>query len=115
AGGAPVGTWGASGLLVTYGARRTKNWPTAPALSEFGIDVGTSAVYGVAGPRGMDAPVVKALHDAFKKGMEEPRFVAVLREFEQEPFYQSTEAYHAYVMRELEVQKKLVGELGLRQ
>jgi hypothetical protein len=34
---------------------------------------------------------------------------------EQEPIYQSTEDYRAYVARELVVQKKIVEELGLKQ
>src|SRR5262245_17543333 len=102
-------------LLVTYGAKRTKNWPTVPTLSEFGIDVVASSAYGIAGPKGMAPPVVKILHDAFKKGMEQPPFLAILKEFEQDSVYQSTGDYHAYVMRELEVQKKIVEELGLKQ
>ena len=115
AGWAPLVNSGQFRLLVTYGATRTKNWPTVPTLSEFGIDVVASSAYGIAGPRGMDAAVVRVLHDAFKKGMEEPSFLAILKEFEQEPVHQNSEDYHAYVMRELEVQKKIVEELGLKQ
>ena len=55
-------------LLVTWGAARTKNWPTVPTLREIGIDIVSNSPFGIAGPKGMDPNVVKLLHDAFKKG-----------------------------------------------
>ena len=58
-------------LLVTWGAQRTKNWPNVPTLKELGIDMVSNSPFGIAGPKGMDPAVVKVLHDAFKKGMEE--------------------------------------------
>ena len=63
----------------------------------------------------VDGAVVKVLHDAFKRGMEEPTFVEVLKKLEQEPVYQSTEDYRAYIQRELVAQKRTVEELGLTQ
>src|SRR2546421_430916 len=54
-------------LLVTWGAARTKNWPTVPTLREIGIDMVSNSPFGIGGPKGMDPAVVKALHDAFKK------------------------------------------------
>lgn len=115
AGWAPLVNAGQLRLLVTYGASRTRNWPSVPTLPELGIDIIANAAYGLAGPAGMDESVVRILHDAFKKGMEEPAFAKVLRELEQEPIYQSTADYRAYVARELIAQKRIVEELGLKQ
>ena len=67
------------------------------------------------GPRGMNPAIVKVLHDAFKKGMEDPYFLDVLRKFEQEPVYQSTEDYRAYVLRDIIAQKQIVEQLGLKE
>jgi tripartite-type tricarboxylate transporter receptor subunit TctC len=114
AGWAPLVNSGELRLLVTYGSNRTRNWPTIPTLREVGIDVAANSAYGVAGPKGLSDGVVKILHDAFKKGMEEPTFVALLKKLEQEPIYQSTEDYRAYIERELVVQRQLVEELGLK-
>jgi tripartite-type tricarboxylate transporter receptor subunit TctC len=86
-----------------------------PILTEFGIDVVANSAYGIAGPRGMEEAIVRVLHDAFKKGMGTPSFLAVLEKLEQEPIYQSTEDYRAYIVRELAVQKRIVEELGLKQ
>ena len=115
AGWAPLVNSGQLRLLVTYGSNRTKNWPTVPTLRDLGVDVVANSAYGVAGPRGMSEAVVKVLHDAFKKGMEEPTFTAVLQRLEQEPIYQNTEDYRAYIQRELIAQRQIVEELGLKQ
>jgi tripartite-type tricarboxylate transporter receptor subunit TctC len=112
---APLVNSGQLRLLVTYGSTRTRNWPNVPILPEVGIDVVANSTYGIAGPKGMEEAVVKVLHDAFKKGMEEPSFVALLRQLEQEPLYLSTDDYRAYIARDLIEQKRIVGELGLKQ
>jgi tripartite-type tricarboxylate transporter receptor subunit TctC len=114
AGWAPLVNSGQLRLLVTYGATRTRNWPNVPILSEVGIDVVASSVYGIAGPKGMDAATVKVLHDAFRRGMQEPSFLSLLKLLEQEPIYLNSDDYRAYVMHELVVQKGIVEELGLK-
>jgi tripartite-type tricarboxylate transporter receptor subunit TctC len=102
-------------LLVTWGAERTKNWPNVPTLKEIGIDMVSNSPFGIGGPKGMDPALVKILHDAFKKGMEEPSYKEAMLKLDQEPFYLSTADYHAYAMRQIDEQKQLVEELGLRQ
>jgi tripartite-type tricarboxylate transporter receptor subunit TctC len=100
-------------LLVTWGATRAANWPTVPTLKEIGIELATNAPYGIAGPKGMDANNVKILHDAFRKGMAESQYAAVLNQLGQEPFYLNSRDYHAFAMREIAEQERLVGELRL--
>jgi tripartite-type tricarboxylate transporter receptor subunit TctC len=102
-------------LLVTWGAQRTKNWPTVPTLKEIGIDMVSNSPFGIGGPKGMDPAVVKVLHDAFKKGMEEPSYKDAMLKLDMEPFYLGTADYHAYAMQQIVEQKQLVEELGLRQ
>jgi len=106
---------GQARLLVTWGAHRTKNWPTAPTLKEVGIDMVSNSPFGIGGPKGMDPAVVKVLHDAFKKGMEEQIYKDAMAKLDQEEFYLDTAKYHAYAMQQIEEQKTLVEELGLRQ
>jgi tripartite-type tricarboxylate transporter receptor subunit TctC len=101
-------------LLVTWGAHRTKNWPTVPTLQEVGIDLIVNAPYGVAGPKGMDPKIVETLHDAFKKGMEEPLYAAALAQLDQEPFYLNSRDYHDFAMRQIAEQKRPVEELGVK-
>ena len=50
----------------------------------------------------MDPRVVAILHDAFKKGMEEPSYIAGgMNKFDQGPFYLNSADYQAYALRTL--------------
>ena len=101
-------------LLVTWGAERTKNWPNVPTLKETGINLIANSPYGVAGPKGMDPKVVKVLHDAFRKAVDEPTYRAALEKFDQELAYLSTEDYAKHAARQIEEAKKLIDELSLK-
>jgi tripartite-type tricarboxylate transporter receptor subunit TctC len=100
-------------LLVTWGMHRTAKWPTVPTLRETGIDIDVSAPYGLAGPKGMDPAVVASLHDAFQKGMAEPSYLATLAQLDQQPFYLNSRDYRAFVLLELEEQKRVARALGV--
>jgi tripartite-type tricarboxylate transporter receptor subunit TctC len=102
-------------LLVTWGAARSKSWPTVPTLKEVGIDLVSTSPYGLAGPKGMDPRIVKILHDAFRKGLSEPSHMAALAALDQEPFYLSSRDYRELAMREIAEQKRSIDELGLKQ
>jgi tripartite-type tricarboxylate transporter receptor subunit TctC len=97
-------------LLVTWGNTRTKRWPNVPTLKEQGQGIVSNSPFGFAGPKGMDPRVVKVLHDAFRKGMEEPAYLKTLEQLDMEPFYKNSEDYTAYV-KELVVEAKAQVEL----
>lgn len=80
-------------LLVTFAAQRSKRWPKVPTLRELGFDIVAMSPYGLAGPRGLPAPVVATLHDAFKRAMFDPRFVDELAKYDQEIDYLGPEDY----------------------
>ena len=100
-------------LLVTWGAARTKNWPTVPTLREIGIDMVANSPFGIAGPKGMDPKVVKLLHDAFKKGLEDPSYVEAMAKLDQEQFYLSSEDYRKFALQQIEEARRFIAELGL--
>jgi tripartite-type tricarboxylate transporter receptor subunit TctC len=102
-------------LLVTWGASRTKNWPSVPTLKEVGIDMISNSPFGLAGPKGMDPAVVKVLHDAFKKGLEEPSYAEAMAKLDMEQFYLSSADYQKFAMQQIEDAKHFVTELGLKQ
>jgi tripartite-type tricarboxylate transporter receptor subunit TctC len=106
---------GQARLLVTWGAERTKNWPSVPTLKETGIDMVSNSPFGIGGPKGMDPAVVKILHDAFQKGMKEKLYLDTIVKLDQEEFYLNTADYQAYAMQQIGEQKQLVEDLGLRQ
>jgi tripartite-type tricarboxylate transporter receptor subunit TctC len=100
-------------LLVTFGEKRTKRWNTVPTATELGLDVVSTSPYGIAGPKGMDAALVKTIHDAFKKGMEEAEHLKVLDALDQEPWYKNTEDYTKWVRETFPKERALVERLGL--
>jgi tripartite-type tricarboxylate transporter receptor subunit TctC len=103
-------------MLVTWGAQRTKRWPYVPTLKELGYGIVSISPYGIAGPKGMDPKVVKVLHDAFRKGMEEPAFQKTLERLDQqENLYMGSEDYARYAKKTYEDEKVVVERMGLKQ
>jgi tripartite-type tricarboxylate transporter receptor subunit TctC len=101
-------------LLVTWGGQRTKRWPTVPTLKDLGYPMVMNSPFGIAGPKGMDPVAVKTLHDAFKKGMEEPEFQKSLEKFDQEAYYLNSADYTALAKKTFEEEREIVKRLGLK-
>ena len=100
-------------LLATYGSKRTKKWPNVPTLDELGYKTVSDSPFGVVGPRGMDAAVVKTLHDAFRKTLDDPAVLAVLDKYDQSVIYLDTAAYTRYARETFDSEKGLIERLGL--
>ncbi|MCE5282128.1 MAG: tripartite tricarboxylate transporter substrate binding protein [Deltaproteobacteria bacterium] len=84
-------------LLCIWGEKRSKKWPDVPTLKELGYDIVAESPFGIAGPKGIDPKVVKILHDAFKKGMEDEAFIKALDKLYMQPVYLNTADYTAKV------------------
>ena len=79
------------------GPTRTKNWPDVPTLKELGINLVAQLALRPRRPEGHGPEVVKVLHDAFKKGLEEPAYASALKKFDQELAYLNTADYAKHV------------------
>jgi tripartite-type tricarboxylate transporter receptor subunit TctC len=100
-------------LLVTFGDQRTKRWPNVPTAKDLGYNVVGNSPYGLVGPKGMDPAVVKVLHDAFKKAMDEARHQEVLDQLNQQPWYKNSADYAAWAKATFGKEKALIDRLGL--
>lgn len=100
-------------LLVTFGDQRMKRWPNVPTAKELGFNVVSNSPYGLAGPKGMDPAVVKALHDAFKKAMDDPAHLAVLDQLNQPVWYKNSADYAAWARDTFAKERRLIEKLGL--
>jgi tripartite-type tricarboxylate transporter receptor subunit TctC len=98
-------------LLVTFGDQRTR-WG-APTAKELGYDVVSYSPYGLAGPKGMDPKVVKILHDAFKKAIDDPENAKVLQMLDQVYWYKSPDEYARWAAETFVSEKALIERLGL--
>jgi tripartite-type tricarboxylate transporter receptor subunit TctC len=102
-------------LLAIWTEQRSKKWPDVPTLKELGYEIVASSPFGIAGPKGMDPKVVKVLHDAFKKAMDEPSFKKVLDDFYMVPAYKSSEDYTKYALELYKEEKENAEVLGLKK
>jgi tripartite-type tricarboxylate transporter receptor subunit TctC len=76
-------------LLAVYSSKRAKKFPDVPTVNELGYGVIQEAPIAVFGPKGLPADVVKILHDAFKKAMDDPAFVGAMDKFQMPILYMS--------------------------
>ena len=102
---------GAFRLLVTFGDKRTK-W-NAPTAKELGIDIVSYSPYGWVGPKGMDPKVVRFLHDAFKKALDDPEHLKSLAQFDQVYWYKSSEDYAKWAADTFKAERSTIERVGL--
>ncbi|MBL0729994.1 tripartite tricarboxylate transporter substrate binding protein [Piscinibacter sp. HJYY11] len=100
-------------LLVTFGENRTKRWPNVPTAKELGYGIVSQSPYGLVGPKGMDPAIVKTLHDAFKKAMDDPKHAEVLATLNQDMWYRTGEQYKSWAIATYAKDKLLIDRLGL--
>ena len=100
-------------LLATLGSQRNKAFPDVPTVKESGWDTITESPFGIGGPKGMDPAIVKTLHDAFKKTLEDPAVLATLDKFFQPVIYMNSADYTAYGERTFKAEKATIERLGL--
>jgi tripartite-type tricarboxylate transporter receptor subunit TctC len=98
-------------LLATFGSERTR-WG-APTAKELGYDVVSYSPYGIVGPKGMDPKVVKILHDAFKKAMDDPEHLKLLQQLDQIYWYKSSDDYAKWAAETWVTERANVERLGL--
>jgi tripartite-type tricarboxylate transporter receptor subunit TctC len=100
-------------LLATFGAARTRRWPHVPTLSELGHGIVAMSPYGLAGPRGLPAALVRTLHDAFKTALFDPAHIAELAKFDQEIAYLGSADYARSMREAFAAERRAVERLGL--
>ncbi len=100
-------------LLATYGSKRTKRWSSVPTLDELGYQTVSDSPFGVCGPKGMDPGIVRTLHDAFKKTLEDPAVLATFDKFDQAVIYMNTEQYTKFARDSFAAEKATIERLGM--
>ena len=114
-GWAPLVDAGKFRLLATYGYQRSSRYPQVPTLKELGYDLVSPGPIGMIGPKGLPKPMVQKLHDAFKKAMEDPEFLTVMKSFDMTSLYLNSEDYEKFIRQDSERIQKLVQKLGLNK
>jgi tripartite-type tricarboxylate transporter receptor subunit TctC len=110
---APLVESGKLRVLNTWGEQRLAKFPDAPTLKELGLDLVQNSPFGIGAPRGTPPDVVKKLHDAFKKAMEDPSYVQALARYDMLPIYMDSAQYLKFAQDTFTREKALVDKLGL--
>ncbi len=100
--------------LVVYQKERLKDFPEIPTASELGYPVVYSNWYGIVGPKNLPKEILKELHEAFKKVIEDNRkFIEErLTNLSLMLDFQGPEEFSGAALKgENEVVKKVVKEL----
>jgi len=98
-------------LLATLGSKRNKAFPDVPTVKESGWDTVTESPFGIGGPKNMDPALVKVIHDAFKKTLDDQRVLDTLDKFYQPVIYMDTAEYTAYAVRTFAAEKATIDRL----
>ena len=101
--------------LVAFAEERIKSLPDVPTAKELGYNVVVEVYRGISGPAGMPEEVVKKLHDAFKKAMEDEDFIKAVKNTGayESLEYRSGEELAAAYKAQYEDFSSLLKEIGL--
>lgn len=92
-----------------------KEYPGVPTFEELGYQAPMGASFGIIAPKGTPAPIIKKLHDAFKKAMEDPRYEALCEKIGASKVYSSGEEYFRKIKEQYEVRGKILERLGMKK
>jgi len=79
----------------------------------FGVVVKSDSPYGIVGPKGMDPAVVRQLHDAFRKVLDDPEHLKVLQQFDQVYWYKSSEDFARWAADTYVAERATLERVGL--
>jgi len=98
-------------IIALFAEKRFELFPDVPTVKEQGVDFVMGQWRGLAAPKGTPPDVIKKLHDAFKKGMEDPVFIKNAKDMVVNLSYLDPEAFGKLMARDDEFYGKLVKEI----
>ncbi|MBC7802769.1 MAG: tripartite tricarboxylate transporter substrate binding protein [Candidatus Parcubacteria bacterium] len=104
---------GKARVLAVLTEKRTPVWPEVPTLAELGYGIVSTSPYGIGVPAATPPAVVKSLHDAFRKGLEDPIHTKTLEKYNQPVWYLSSEDYTKWAREQYEKERKIINSIGL--
>lgn len=103
--------------LVVFSEKKLKTLPDLPTAKEKGYNVVMGVTKGISGPAGLHDDVVKKLHDALKKVMDEEDFKAAAKKTGDLDYldYMSGEDTAKFLQKMYKEMEPLINELGLKK
>ena len=98
-------------IIALFSETRMGAFPDVPTVREQGVPFTMGQWRGLAAPKGTPPDVVRKLHDAFKKGMEDPAFVKNATDMTVQLAYLGSAAFGDLMAQDHERYAKLVQEI----
>jgi tripartite-type tricarboxylate transporter receptor subunit TctC len=98
-------------IIALFSDKRLEMFPNVPTVKEQGIDFAMGMWRGLAAPKGTPPDVLNKLHDAFKKGMEDPAFKKSAADMAVNIHYLGPEAFGKLMASENDFYAQLVKEV----
>jgi len=98
-------------ILALFSEKRLEMFPDVPTVKEQGIDFAMGMWRGLIAPKGTPPDVIKKLHDAFKRGMDDPVFLKNAKDMAVNLHYLGPEAFGKLMAADHEFYGKLVKEI----
>lgn len=100
-------------LLASMDDKRSPSFPNLPTLKEFGFDVTSIIDHSIIGPKGLSPAVVSALHEIFKRALNDPVFRKTMEQRYYAIAYEGPEDLKKRLLQAYETYGKILEELGL--
>ncbi len=98
-------------IIALFAEKRFDIFPDVPTVKEQGINFTMGQWRGLVAPKGTPPDVIKKLHDAFKKGMEDPVFIKSAKDMVVNLSYLGPEDFGKLMAQDHEYYGKLVKEI----
>ncbi|CEP67007.1 Bordetella uptake gene [Moorella glycerini] len=100
-------------ILGIMSEKRLDTFPDIPTFKEQGVNLVFGTERYILAPKGTPEEVIKILHDAFKKGMEDPKWKEYIKTSGSEEFYKSHSEAKAYLKERDEFYYKILESSGM--
>jgi len=100
-------------VLVNFRPQRLSTFADVPTAKERGWDVANGVWYLLMAPKGTPAPVAKALHDAAKAAIEDPKFAADMANRGIDVDYRPGSSLRADLWREYKLHTEILLRTGM--
>jgi len=98
-------------IIALFADKKLEMFPNVQTVKEQGINFTMGMWRGLIAPKGTPADVIKKLHDAFKKGMDDPVFRKNAKDMSVELHYLGPEEFGKLIASDHEFYGKLVAEI----
>ena len=99
--------------LMVFQAKRNAVFPDVPTAKELGWDAASGIFFVVVAPKGTPGPALKYIHDATKAAMEEPQFIAMVKQRAIEIDYRAGDQLKADIWKEYKYHTEVLMRLGM--